>query len=177
MPTPDAWKTWRPYFESRLDAEISVPASYRREPVTSEAALAKDKEVTFEERGNPVWVELKRAAKATDTLLQWAQQELKWLRDGGPRAGRFTASEAKGTVVPANHHGVDAALLDVTYYAQEGDTARPVHRLAFYVVTEAGERYTVLVEMPKGGKEEAEGQDLFRGVRERLKLGRAETSP
>lgn len=91
MPTPDAWKTWRHYFESRLDAEISVPASYRREPVTSEAALAKDKEITFEERGNPVWVELKRAAKATDT--------------------------------------------------------------------------------------EAEGQDLFRGVRERLKLGRAETSP
>ncbi|MFI2351362.1 hypothetical protein ACH492_30950 [Streptomyces sp. NPDC019443] len=65
----------------------------------------------------------------------------------------------------------------MTYYAQEGDTARPVHRPVFYVVTEADERHTVLVEMPEGGKEEAEGQDLFRGVRERLKLGRAATSP
>lgn len=35
----------------------------------------------------------------------------------------------------------------------------------------------MLVEIPKGGKEEAEGQDLFRGVRERLKLGKAEASP
>ncbi|MFD9221284.1 protein kinase [Streptomyces sp. NPDC060064] len=177
METPEAWQTWRPYLESRLDAEISVPSTYTREPVTSEAELAKDKQITFEERGNPVWVELKRAGKAKDTAVQWARGELKWLTDGGPRAGGFTASEAKGTVVPANHHGVDAALLDVTYFAQEGDTARPVHRLAFYVVTEAGERYTVLVEMPKGGREEAAGQDLFRGVRKRLKLGKAETSP
>jgi hypothetical protein len=35
----------------------------------------------------------------------------------------------------------------------------------------------VLAEMPNGGKEEAEGQDPFHGVRERLKLGRAETRP
>ncbi|MER5459287.1 serine/threonine-protein kinase [Streptomyces sp. NPDC002668] len=177
METPEAWQTWRPHLESRLDAEISVPSTYRREPVTSGAGLAKDKEITFEERGNPVRVELKRADKTTGTAVRWARNELKWLKGGGSRAGQFTASEAKGTVVPANHHGVDAALLDVTYFAQEGDTARPVHRLAFYVVTEAGEHYTVLVEMPGGGKEEAAGQDLFRGVRKRLKLGKAETSP
>ncbi|MFI1398877.1 protein kinase [Streptomyces sp. NPDC020681] len=176
IPTPDSWR-WRPHFESRLDAEISVPASYKREPVTSQKALASDKEITFEERGNPVWVELIRGEKDTENPIQWAQRELAWLKQGGPRGGEFTANEAKGSVHRANHHGVDAAVLDVTYFAQEGDTARPVHRLAFYVVTDAGERYTVLVEMPQGGKEEAEGQDLFRGVRDRLKLGKAETSP
>ncbi|MEV6783179.1 hypothetical protein [Streptomyces sp. NPDC051098] len=175
--TPDAWR-WRPYLESRLDAEISVPRSYRRETVTSEASLAADREITFAERGNPVWLRLTRADKdpSASGPVEWAQRDLRRLKDGGEQGGQFTASEARGTVVPANHRDTDAAVLDVTYYAQEGDTARPVHRLAFYVVTAARERYSVLVEMPKGGKEEAEGQDLFRGVRDRLKLGRAETS-
>ncbi|WP_423247659.1 protein kinase domain-containing protein [Streptomyces achmelvichensis] len=176
MATPDAWR-WRPHFESRLDAEISVPQSYRREAVTSEASLAADREITFAERGNPVWLRLARADKDPSGPVEWAQRDLRRLMDGGEQGGQFTASQARGTVVPANHHGTDAAVLDVTYYAQEGDTARPVHRLAFYVVTAAQERYSVLVEMPKGGKEEAEGQDLFRGVRDRLKLGKAETSP
>ncbi|WUN47650.1 protein kinase [Streptomyces sp. NBC_00306] len=178
MATPDAWR-WRPHLESRLDAEISVPRSYRREAVTSEASLAADREITFAERGNPVWLRLTRADKdpSASGPVEWAQRDLRRLMDGGEQGGGFTASQARGTVVPANHHGTDAAVLDVTYYAQEGDTARPVHRLAFYVVTAAQERYSVLVEMPKGGKEEAEGQDLFRGVRDRLKLGKAETSP
>ncbi|MFD3436033.1 serine/threonine-protein kinase [Streptomyces sp. NPDC058685] len=178
MATPDAWR-WRPHFESRLDAEISVPRSYRREAVPSEASLAADREITFAERGNPVWLRLARADRdpSASGPVEWAQRDLRRLMDGGEQGGRVTASQARGTVVPANHHGTDAAVLDVTYYAQEGDTARPVHRLAFYVVTAAQERYSVLVEMPKGGKEEAEGQDLFRGVRDRLKLGKAETSP
>ncbi|MCX4818810.1 hypothetical protein OG883_02610 [Streptomyces sp. NBC_01142] len=42
---------------------------------------------------------------------------------------------------------------------------------------DVSERHTVFVEMPDGGREEAEGQDLFKGVQERLKLGKAETSP
>ena len=188
MATPDAWQ-WRPYFESRLDAEISVPRPYRREAVTSEAALDKDREITFAERGNPIQVRLIRGDRPADSAdsadssdgsdgpVAWAQRDLAWLKAGGERGGQFTAAEATGKVVPANHHGMDAAMLDVTYDALDGDTARPVHRLAFYVVTEAHERYSVVVDMPDGGREEAEGQDLFRGVRERLKLGKAETSP
>ncbi|MGW7362535.1 hypothetical protein ACWGI8_03710, partial [Streptomyces sp. NPDC054841] len=174
MPTPDAWR-WRPYSESRLDAEISVPASYRREPVTSEAELAQDKAITFEERGNPSWIELKRADAETGTPVAWAGRELTWLKDGGARGGSFTAANAKGTVVPTNLDGMDAALLDVTYDAQEGDTGRTVRRMALYVLTDQDERFTVLVEMPKGGKEEAEGIDLFKGVRERVKLGKVAT--
>ncbi|MDT0461770.1 serine/threonine-protein kinase [Streptomyces gibsoniae] len=140
--------TWTVHREPRLDAIVSVPAGTARDSAT-------DRTVTYGD--DTVRLRLTREKSAPTPLTAWARQAT------ASRPG----DDAHTLSTPTSFHGDDAMLTDTTYRV-----GRKRYRvLQLLVVTAAHESYALRVDMPKGTPDERRGTALFKGARDRLKVG------
>ncbi|MFF4956620.1 serine/threonine-protein kinase [Streptomyces sp. NPDC001222] len=140
--------TWTAHREPRLDAIVYVPAGTARDSAT-------DRTVTYGD--DTVRLRLTREKSAPTTLTAWARQAT------ASRPG----DDAHTLSTPTSFHGDDAMLTDTTYRV-----GRKRYRvLQLLVVTAVHESYALRVDMPKGTPDERRGTALFKGARDRLKVG------
>ncbi|MEU4997652.1 serine/threonine-protein kinase [Streptomyces sp. NPDC021622] len=161
--SPSGEGDWTVHKEPKVDAEISVPATYTeiiRDPANPI--------VEYSEPDGPVSLRVTKPTTAATPAITWANAEAKEF-EGAP----YEAVNTETT--PTSFHGQDAALLDATYTeSAEEDLVEPVvtRELHLLIVTDAGEHYDLMVRMPKGVKTyEKQGTDLFKAARERLGVG------
>ncbi|ATL29885.1 serine/threonine-protein kinase [Streptomyces formicae] len=157
---PTAWKT-RP--EDKLDAEISVPTTYkvfaREDSDADHARLAARLVVYSPSEGSLLQVRLTKEDAASTPAMTWAKQEASVWRDND--------TGARTNYTKTSFHGYDAAIADTTY-----DDGTATRCMQLMIITADQEFYELRVDMPKGTREEREGTALFKGVRERLKIGK-----
>ncbi|MGW4511430.1 protein kinase domain-containing protein [Streptomyces sp. NPDC004393] len=140
--------TWTAHREPRLDAIVSVPAGTAR-------GSATDRTVTYGD--DTVRLRLTREKSASTPLTAWARQA----------TASWPGDDAHTLSTPTSFHGDDAMLTDTTYRV-----GRKQYRvLQLLVVTAARESYALRVDMPKGTPDERRGTALFKGARDRLKVG------
>ncbi|MFJ2767376.1 serine/threonine-protein kinase [Streptomyces sp. NPDC087300] len=158
-----AWKT-RP--ERELDAQISVPSKYkvfaREDSDADHARLAARLVVYSPSEGSLLQVRLTKEDTASTPAMTWAKQEASVWHDND--------TNARTNYTKTSFHGYDAAIADTTY---DDGTATRVMQLM--IITADQEFYELRVDMPKGTREEREGTALFKGVRDRLKIGKSMT--
>ncbi|MGW2850434.1 serine/threonine-protein kinase, partial [Streptomyces sp. NPDC001215] len=146
--------TWTAHREPRLDAIVYVPAGTARDSAT-------DRTVTYGD--DTVRLRLTREKSAPTTLTAWARQAT------ASRPG----DDAHTLSTPTSFHGDDAMLTDTTYRV-----GRKRYRvLQLLVVTAVHESYALRVDMPKGTPDERRGTALFKGARDRLKVGSTHWAP
>ncbi|QEU92370.1 serine/threonine protein kinase [Streptomyces kanamyceticus] len=157
---PAAWKT-RP--ERKIDAEISVPSTYKvfaREDSDADHARTAARLVVYSpSEGSLLQVRLTREDTASTPAMTWAKQEAATWHDND--AG------ARTNYTKTSFHGYDAAIADTTY-----DDGTATRCMQLVIITADQEFYELRVDMPKGTREEREGTALFKGVRDRLKIGK-----
>ncbi|MFF7186146.1 serine/threonine-protein kinase [Streptomyces sp. NPDC008222] len=140
--------TWTAHREPRLDAIVYVPAGTARDSAT-------DRTVTYGD--DAVRLRLTREKSAPTPLKAWARQA----------TAAWPGDDAHTLSTPTSFHGDDAMLTDTTY-----QVGRKRHRvLQLLVVTAAREFYALRVDMPQGTPDERRGTSLFKGARDRLKVG------
>jgi hypothetical protein len=142
--------TWTAHRETRLDAIVSVPEDTRRIASTFRAVTYGD---------DTVRLTLTRETSAPTPLKAWARQA----------TASWPGDEATTNYTPTSFDGDDAMLTDTTYEA--GGQRHRVMQLL--IATPAREFYVLRVDMPKGTPDEKRGTSLFKGARDRLKVGKA----
>ncbi|MFE0172766.1 protein kinase [Streptomyces sp. NPDC059002] len=157
---PAAWKT-RP--EGKLDAEISVPAKYkvfaREDSDADHERIAARLVVYSPSEESLLQVRLTKDDMASTPAMTWAKQEASTWHDND--------TNARTNYTKTSFHGYDAAIADTTY-----DDGTATRCMQLMIITDDQEFYELRVDMPKGTREEREGTALFKGVRDRLKIGK-----
>ncbi|MEU7579589.1 protein kinase [Streptomyces sp. NPDC041068] len=161
---PPAWKT-RP--ERKLDAEISVPSEYkvyaREDSDADHARIAARLVVYSPSESSLLQVRLTKEDMASTPAMTWAKQEADIWHDND--------NGARTNYTQTSFNGYDAVIADTTY-----DDGTATRCMQLMVITDDQEFYELRVDMPKGTPEEKEGTALFKGVRERLKIGKDMTN-
>ncbi|UXY24847.1 hypothetical protein N8I84_24340 [Streptomyces cynarae] len=146
MASPSSWTAHR---EAKLGAVVSVPSDIAR-------GTATERTVTYGD--DTVRLRLTRETSVPTPLKAWARQATASLRADDP-----------GTLyTPTSFHGDDAMLTDTTYTVGK----KRYRVLQLLIVTTAREYYVLRVDMPKGTPDEKRGTSLFKGARDRLKVGK-----
>ncbi|MGV9562032.1 protein kinase domain-containing protein [Streptomyces sp. NPDC003480] len=140
--------TWTAHREQRLDAIVYVPAGTARDSATVHTVTYGD---------DTVRLRLTREESAPTPLTAWARQA----------TSTWAGDDPHTLSTPTSYHGDDAMLTDTTYRVGE----KWYRVLQLLVVTAAHEYYVLRVDMPKGTPDERRGTSLFKGARDRLKVG------
>ncbi|MFJ5529636.1 protein kinase [Streptomyces sp. NPDC093261] len=140
--------TWTAHREQRLDAIVYVPAGTARDSATVHTVTYGD---------DTVRLRLTREESAPTPLTAWARQA----------TSTWAGDDPHTLSAPTSYHGDDAMLTDTTYRVGE----KRYRVLQLLVVTAAHEYYVLRVDMPKGTPDERRGTSLFKGARDRLKVG------
>ncbi|MFF4210574.1 serine/threonine-protein kinase [Streptomyces sp. NPDC001796] len=144
--SPSSWIAHR---EAKLDAIVSVP---------SDMALGTATDRTVAYGDDTVRLRLTRETTVPTPLKAWARQ-----------ATASWAADDPGTLyTPTSFHGDDAMLTDTTYTVGK----QRYRVLQLLIATAAREYYVLRVDMPKGTPDEKRGTSLFKGARDRLKVGK-----
>ncbi|MFE0099679.1 serine/threonine-protein kinase [Streptomyces sp. NPDC059009] len=163
---PDPWKVRR---ESKIVAELSVPRDYqayaREDSDTNWAQGKRLVEYGAKEGDGAVLVRLTRHAMGSTPALTWARQMGEFWKDND--------NNARSNYTKTSFHGYDAAIADTTYDDDQRAVGDATRCMQLGIITDDQEFYELRVDMPKGTKEEKKGTGLFKGVRERLKIGKA----
>ncbi|MFJ8358820.1 protein kinase [Streptomyces sp. NPDC093984] len=144
--SPSSWTAHR---EAKLDAIVSVPSDIAR-------GTATDRTVTYGD--DTVRLRLTRETSVPTPLKAWARQA----------TASWSADDPGTLYTPTSFHGDDAMLTDTTYTVGK----KRYRVLQLLIVTAAREYYALRVDMPKGTPDEKRGTLLFKGARDRLKVGK-----
>ncbi|MEU3334282.1 protein kinase [Streptomyces sp. NPDC006668] len=154
--TPSA-AVWTAHRETAMDAVLYLPERYRRIYWTDEADSAR-LSVYTDGAVETVAVRLSEWKKAPAAPMTEARKTMNGMEGHQRTAGQYTAT---------TFHGDQAALSDVTY----DQDRRPVRVLQLVVRTADDRMYQLQVQMPKGTPDEKRGTAVFKGARERLRIG------
>ncbi|MEV0979194.1 serine/threonine-protein kinase [Streptomyces sp. NPDC049915] len=159
MPAASAGDTWVAHEEPELDAVLVLPDGYR--PTARQSGGAgRPRQVVYGADG-AVQVRLAEWDKAAGSPMERARAT--------ERTWRKQHRDARTQLTRTGLDGNDAVCAD-TAYGSDGQRARV---LQLFVRTGDGRLYELRVDMPKGTAQEHEGTALFKGARDRLKLGAA----
>ncbi|MFD0414149.1 serine/threonine-protein kinase [Streptomyces sp. NPDC127108] len=157
---------WKVRPERALVAEMPVPARYKvvvREDGDDDRQRTGSRLVIYaEDENSDVTVRLTKEDGGSTPALTWAHQAAETWHDSD--------NGARTNYTKTSHHGYDAAIADTTY--DDDSMTTPIRCLQLMIITADQEFYELRVDMPKGTREEREGTELFKGVRERLKVGK-----
>ncbi|MEU1270611.1 serine/threonine-protein kinase [Streptomyces sp. NPDC005799] len=155
--TPSA-AAWTAHRETDMDAVLYLPERYRRIYWTDEADSAR-LSVYTDGAVETVAVRLSEWKKAPAAPMTEARKTMNGMEGHQRTAGQYTAT---------TFHGDQAALSDVTY----DQDRKPVRVLQLVVRTADDRMYQLQVQMPKGTPDEKRGTAVFKGARERLRIGK-----
>ncbi|MCF3122978.1 serine/threonine protein kinase, partial [Streptomyces arenae] len=154
--------TWKKRPERLLGAEMSVPTTYKvfaREDSDADHARTSSRLVVYSPSENSLLqVRLTKEDTVSTPAMTWAKQEASIWHDND--------NGARTNYTQTSFHGYDAVIADTTY-----DDGTATRCMQLMIITDDQEYYELRVDMPKGTPEEKEGTALFKGARERLKVG------
>ncbi|MGW5606819.1 serine/threonine-protein kinase [Streptomyces sp. NPDC003753] len=141
--------SWTAHREAKLDAVVSVPSDIARGAATGRTVTYGD---------DTVRLRLTRETSVPTPLKAWARQA----------TASWPADDPGTLYTPTSFHGEDAMLTDTTYTVGK----KRYRVLQLLIATTAREYYVLRVDMPKGTPDEKRGTSLFKGARDRLKVGK-----
>ncbi|UUU31431.1 protein kinase [Streptomyces sp. CA-210063] len=155
-PGPTASVRWIPHEEKAMDAVLSLPAVYER-------LRAQDGE---DDRPRTVAYEGEEVIRVR--LTQWDEAPASPMEQA-KNATDIVARDVKATAnyTTTSFHDQEAVLADTTHY-QDGT---PTRVMELIVRTDDRRMYELRVDMPKGTADEKKGTAVFKGARDRLRIG------
>ncbi|MFI6279973.1 protein kinase [Streptomyces sp. NPDC050988] len=156
-PTPR--DSWVAHEEQDLNAVLSLPRQYVR--YHEQGGPDDQPRMVIYDNDEVVQVRLTQWDKAPRSPMGQARASAEiWAGYG----------ESKSQYTQTSFNGDEAVLVDTTYET-EGRTVRVMQLM---ILTDDTRMYALRVDMPKGTADEERGTEVFKGARDRLKIGGGE---
>ncbi|MCH5673663.1 serine/threonine-protein kinase [Streptomyces gilvus] len=156
--TPDT-AAWTAHRDTGTDAVLYLPRRYRKLYWTDKAGDDPRWSIYNDGADEVISVHFTEWTKAPAAPMAEARKTATGMEGHQRTAGQYTAT---------TFHGDQAALSDVTY----DPDGTPVRVLQLVVRTSDDRMYQLQVQMPKGTPDEKQGTAVFKGARERLRIGK-----
>ncbi|MER5179571.1 serine/threonine-protein kinase [Streptomyces sp. NPDC002896] len=157
---------WISHREKKINAELSLPedlTEFAREDSDSDHQRIAARLVVY--ANDAVEIRLTVEDTAPDDAMTWAHQ--------AAATWKGYDADARTQYARTSFNGYQAALADTTYEAGDESDPYPLRCVQLVIITDDGEFYELRADMRKGTKAEREGMAVFKGARERLKVGAA----
>ncbi|MGW1027119.1 serine/threonine-protein kinase [Streptomyces sp. NPDC002577] len=157
---------WITHHEKKINAELSLPADlteFAREDSDSDHRRIAARLVVY--ANDAVDIRLTVEDRAPDDAMAWAHQAAATWKGYDP--------DARTQYTRTSFNGYQAALADTTYEAGDENDPYLLRCVQLVIITDDGEFYELRADMRKGTKAEQEGMAVFKGARQRLKVGAA----
>ncbi|MGW0813503.1 serine/threonine protein kinase, partial [Streptomyces viridiviolaceus] len=155
-PAADAWVAHR---EKDMDAVLSLPGEYlefaRQGGPDDQPRIA-----VYEDGDGSVQVRLTQWDRAPRAPMAQAQE--------AHRGWDGYMGDARTQYTPTSLQGYEAVLADTTY----GNDGSPTRVMELMVLTDDSRMYELRVDMSKGTPAEKKGTEVFKGARDRLRIGK-----
>ncbi|GHB44157.1 hypothetical protein GCM10010377_38820 [Streptomyces viridiviolaceus] len=155
-PAADAWVAHR---EKDMDAVLSLPGEYL-EFAREGGPDDQPRIAVYEDGDGSVQVRLTQWDRAPRAPMAQAQE--------AHRGWDGYMGDARTQYTPTGLQGYEAVLADTTY----GHDGSPTRVMELIVLTDDSRMYELRVDMPKGTPDEKKGTEVFKGARDRLRIGK-----
>ncbi|MET9906690.1 protein kinase [Streptomyces sp. NPDC006476] len=156
--TPSA-AAWTAHRDTGTDAVLYLPKGYQKLYGTDKPGDDPRWSIYNDGADEVISVHFTEWTKAPAAPMTEARKTAIGMEGHERTAGQYTAT---------TFHGDQAALADVTY----DQDRKPVRGLQLVVRTADDRMYQLQVQMPKGTPDEKRGTAVFKGARERLRIGK-----